>query len=567
MMRAGLIALALMAQPLAAQDTGTQGLPTTGPRLGAASNLAQGGQRGIRNAMAQAGIDDLRDGMNWALVEPRPGTREFTMQRTRFPEDLVAQGVDLTLVVNWGNPNYDGGDTPHSPQALAALSDYVAELVAAFPGLAGIEAGNEFNGTNFVSGPLKDMTPEERARAYVPFLRAVREGARRADPDIPVSGGATHSMAAGYLWQVLDAGGAGLMEALAIHPYTTDPEQLARQVAVLRRHPDAARLPIEMTEFGHPDPEAAPGHLLRSYCQMALSGVSRAVWFPLTDRGDGMAPLVGADGMATGAGQAMHMAARLFAGRPVTDAAPDPFTYACRFGPDRLIAWGAPRAVTVAPGVEVLDDRGRPVAAPHLLDPARPLTFVAPDGGDVMKAVDLGRAGVLADSYDQFAYPPAHGAADGAADGAGFTALALRGGREIALETLPGQQRPGVPWFPYLGLADQPRLRVTADSMLPAGRGGRATAIVQRFVPPDDMRVALTADLALCDRSVDGVSVALLQDGAEIARHPVAPGGSARIDLPALDLRAGRPLDLILSPGADSDGDLTRFRITLSDPR
>lgn len=145
--------------------------------------------------------------------------------------------------------------------------------------------------------------------------------------------------------------GAGrYMDALAFHPYTTPPEQLARQIAVLRRVPGLSGMPLEATEFGDPNPATAPGTFLRYYCQMALSGVSRAVWYPLNPRGDGLTPLIGADLMPTPVGRAFATAQRLMEHRPATDAAPDPFTYGCRFGASTWLLWGAPRAVIPAPG-------------------------------------------------------------------------------------------------------------------------------------------------------------------------------------------------------------------------
>lgn len=529
----------------------------TAPRLGAASNFNQGAQPAVLAGLPGNGIRDLRDGLNWNRAETTLGTYDFTGARLAYPASVAAAGASLSITLNWGNTLYDGGDTPHTAQGIAGFAAFAAAVAVQYPGVDAIEVGNEFNGTNFVKGPLKDMRPADRAAAYARILAATYVAAKGARPDLRILGGATHSIPAGYLWQVLDAGGAGHMDALAIHPYTTPPEQFVRQIAVLRRHPDAGPLPLEITEFGEPDATLAVGYFLRNYCQFALGGVTRAVWFPLTARGDGFVPLFDAGGKATPVGTAYRYADQYFAGKPVADVAPDPFTYGCRFGPDHIVLWGAARAVTPASDVAVLTATGEATIGAQMLSPTDPLIFHRAGGIDLARDLGLGPQTLLADSFDQFGYP--------AADGTppltdGFVRLARSNGREVALVTQPGQEAPGTPWTPYVTAKGFGGLRLTAETLLP----GPKTDILHRYTAASDGPVTLSARFAAGKESQDGIIATVTLNGDELARG----AGKDPIDLslPDLPLAAGDVVEVAVSAGATAKGDLSRYRITLTRP-
>ncbi|MBY6005216.1 glycoside hydrolase family protein [Salipiger bermudensis] len=527
-----------------------------GPRLSAASNFSQGRQPGVIDLAVSLGVEDFRDGMNWSRAEKSPAVYGFDGPRLSFPEAIGAKGAEVTVVLNWGNPLYDNGNTPHTPEGIAAMGAFAAQVLETYPGIESIEVGNEFNGVNFVKGPLRDMTPGERARAYVPILASVAEAARAVRPDVRISGGATHSMAAGYLWEVLDAGGAEWLDSLAIHPYTTPAEQFVRQAAVLRRHPDATDLPIEVTEFGEPDPGRAASHFLRNYCQFALGGVTRAAWYPLNVRNDDMVPLFTKEGRITPAGRAFRQIAARMEGRPVSDAAPDTFGYGCQFGEDVLVLWGAPREVQLGPDVAVFDAEGAEVDAGTALSEAEPLVLVAPD---IASKVTLGETRLVADSFHQFAYPEAD---EPRAEGDGFERFARRGTRALPLVTLPGQQAPSTPWFPYRGVENIPLVRLTAETLVPGMRGGEPIEIVHRYVAAEAGRVDLTGSLSVNRRSEDGVSLRVTR-GEEVL-YEASGTDPVELELAGLELAAGEAIELAVGPNGSPKGDVTSYRFTVS---
>ncbi len=546
-------AVILAAAPVAAE------LPRRGPDIAGASNMSQGRQKGMLSLADRLGIRDYRDGFDWNRAEPAAGSYVFDNIRTTYPADLEKVGAVASVNLNWGNGNYDGGDTPHSPEAIAAFGRFAGELVERFDAIEAIEIGNEFNGRNFVRGPLREMKPLQRARAYVPLLEAAAREIRREDPEIRISGGATHSIAVGYLWEVLDTAEPGVMDTLAIHPYTTPAEQFVRQIEVLRRHPRAAELPLEITEFGTPDSSDSANHFLRNYCQFALGGTLRAAWYPLSQRGDGMVPLFYKDGRISPAGRAVTLALRHFEGRPVEDAAQgDGFTYGCRFGSEALVLWGAPRAIEPAPGLQALAADGRAWEGALVLDPVRPIVFVAGADG-ALPEVSLASQSLRAESYHQFAYPLAD---EAQAEGDGFARVARWHGEERPLETLPGQQRSGVPWFPYRGNTSLGSVRLTAESMLPWKREGQPVEIVHRYTATARENLDLTARFAPSDRSMDGITLRITVNGETL--HDDAGAGPFEIDRLPVDLARGDELEIVVGPGASTDGDVTAYRMSLS---
>ncbi|WP_255405954.1 hypothetical protein [Novosphingobium sp. CF614] len=537
-------------------------------RLGAASNFSQGWSERTWRAALDLPLRRLRDGIRWADVERTPGQYQFDKPTTTWPDRFPDGGAGITLTLNWGNPLYDDGETPHSPQALAAFGRFAAAVTRRFPHIDTLEIGNEINGSNFVSGPVKDAGLAERGRYHLAMVRAAAAAVRKVRPDVRVIGGSTHSLPAGFLWPLLDMPGAGAIEGLAVHPYTTPIDQLPAQIGLLRRHGPAAALPLHVTEFGSEDTRRAADDLMRGYATLAALGAAEMDWYPFNERGDGLVPLVGRDGMLTDAGKAFRFIQSRLAGLAARDTSPDRFTSVRAFGLDTQVLWGAPRAVTIdAAKVTAFDAAGARLDPRGLsLREDRALVLIGREPLAAGQSIRLGCNPLIADSFHQFGYPqpgPLPGPLPGGsqAPGDGFARFVRVAGREMPFEVMPGQQRAGVPWTPYLGRAGMANLRLMADTMLPA-IGGKDGAIIHRYLAGRDARVRLVAEFTVSQDSADGITVALARDEREI----LARAGSApvRIDL-HLTLRKGQTLTLSVGPGANARGDTTRYRIQVFD--
>lgn len=535
-----------------------QGPPAVITRLGAASNFSQGWNEQTAQAAIALPVHRLRDSIRWSDVERTPGHYTFDRPNTTWPDRFTGSDIGITLTLNWGNPLYDNGQTPHSPYALTAFARFAAAVVSRFPQIDTIEIGNEVNGGNFVSGPVKDAGLAMRGQYHLAMVRAAAEAVQTVRPGVKVLGGSTHSLPAGFLWSLLDMPDARYIDGLAVHPYTTPIDQLPNQVGVLRRHGSAARLPLHVTEFGSQDPGHAADELVRGYAMLAALGTAEMDWYPLNERGDGLVPLIRRDGSLTEAGKAFRFVQSRLAGLRARDASPDPFTFVRAFGSRIEVVWGAPHGVSIdARKVAAFD------AAGNRLDPRglsikedRALILI---GKETLteSLVRFGCDPLVADSFYQFGYPLP---GKTQAPGDGFDRFVQVPGRELPLQLMPGQQRPGVPWTPYLGRTDMANLRLMADTMLPAA--GKNGALVHRYVAGRDARFHLLAEFTPSPQSADGISVTLTRNG-----HPLlARSGPAavRIDL-HLTLRKGQALVLSVGPGSNARGDTTRYRIRIFD--
>ncbi|MGR3802521.1 hypothetical protein [Marinibacterium profundimaris] len=521
-----------------------------GPRLGAASNFGQSWQPQAVAGGAEAGILRFRDEIIWNHVEQMDGTLRFGSTREAYARMLSARDATMTLLGYTGHPRWDDGRAPQSEEGQAAFARYHAQIVGMFPLIDSLEIGNEFNSHEFAEHEGWPDDLAERARTYVRLALQTVPAVHAERPDLRILGGAAHSIPVAWAEALMAAGLGDLIDAFVLHPYTTEPEQFVRQVARLRQVPGLEDMPLAVTEFGTRDAGAAPGYLMRYYCQMALAGVTQADWYPFSPRGDGLEPLVDEDGALTDTGATYALIRTHLEGRPARDVAPDPFTYACAFGPDALVIWGAPRAVSLSPGLEALDATGQPMAAP-VLSRTEPLLIL---GDGIAPTLDenvaLGVQQVLADSYDQF---PQAGSAD---------LFLRRGGEGLPLEPRPGQERDGVPWTPYLGFEQDGSVMVGAGWAVPSAWGPEdPLEIVHRYTAPADLTLDVEISARPSSASEDGVSIALERNG-EVLSHDVLTG-PRQLGLTSVNLHAGDVLDVVLGPNGNSAGDHTDLRITL----
>lgn len=532
------------------------------PPIGVASNFGVDHQPKALRLARRFPVRNMRDGLVWRFLEQEQGRYDFSNGRTEFPALMNRAATALTLMVHPANPVIEGGATVTSKDGIGAFVRYAEAAAAAYPDIEAIEISNEFNSQSFVTGSVRHMTPLQRADLHVKYLAALSPRLRQAHPGIRIIGGAAHSIPAGYLWRILDGGGARWMDSLSVHPYTTEPEQFRRQIEVLRRHPQMAGLGIDVTEFGTLDRAAAPGYMLRYYCQMALAGVERAAWYPMVPRG-GNAALFTRSGQLEPVGRTYRMIQEELQGRTVADAGTAPFTYGCAFdGGRRWVLWGAPRQVAlaavditvqradttlVAPGTALRLSRNEPL----IFSAARPLQA----GRDIL----LGETRLIADSFDQFHYPAA---GKGAQDAPGFGRLIrVSGGRELPLQTRPGQEAPGKPWTPYLGSSTAQDLRLGAKGLQLGGSRQQNIELIHRYRAAGDQLVDLSADLDILTVSGNGVELTVLRGGEVLHRQLVTE--RARIRLTAVALAAGQVLDLVTGPNGSARGDAVRHRFRL----
>lgn len=527
--------------------------PARGPELQAASNFGQTWNPVVFDAARAEGITALRDEIHWDFAE-RDGAWVFDHEILTYPERMAEAGMTLTLIAVGEHPDHDAGATPYAAPAVAAFADFFAETARRFEAVDAVEVGNEMNSESFTEGPARAADITGRAGYYATLLKATHQAVRAARPGLRILGGAAHSIPLAWFGALSADGAAPDMDSIALHPYTTAPEQFRRQVALLRAVPGFEALPIEVTEIGTVEAGEAPALLIKSYCQAALAGATTVTWYPLSPRGDGYVPLLEDDGSVTAIGRTWQMIRDNLQGLAVADAAPDPFTYACRFGDRALVIWGAERALVLeSPGLTALDLAGRPVAAPRLSRDA-PLVVLS-DGATLQlgDTLHLGPQQVVADSFDQFAYP--------GAPGDGFARFARVGEEKVPFILGPGQQTGGVPWTPYLTTDRDGWLRMDATFLQPSMWDGVPAEIVHAFTAPEAMALEVRADLAPTPESSDGVVLSLRHNGAALAETIIRQ--PTHMTFPPVTLATGDVLEIIVGPGDSSHGDASDYRFTL----
>jgi hypothetical protein len=553
---AGVFAFAALCAPVVAQDV------VSAPRLGVSSNFGQGLSPDMLDFSRALPVTEFRDEVFWSEVERTDGQYSFERDKTNYPDRIAEFGGGVTLIMNNGHPAYDNGQTPSSDRAVAAFARYAGAAVARFPAVTAIEVGNEVNSDTFVSGPLWTADFPERAAVYTKLLAATATAVRVVDPDIRILGGAAHSIPLAWFSALIDAGALAYMDAIVLHTYTSAPEQVRRQISLLRELPGLENFPIEVTEFGRSDADFAPATLLNNYCQMALAGVTSVMWYPLSPRGDGLTPLLNDRGRITDVGRTYRLIEAELTGRPVRDVAPDRFTYACLFGDETLVIWGAARPVYLTgPGMQARDVTGNALPLDSLTLSRDTPVIITSQGGPIElgKSVTLGPQQVIADSYDQFAYP---GARSAGVDP--FNRFARQKGKDIELETRAGQERNGVPWTPYLGTDHDGVVRAEAGQVFPSAWGDDAIDVIYRYTTETPVRFDLTIEIAPDAKSTDGVKLTVKRDNRLLGTRTITT--AQKMAFSNLTLQPGATLDIIVGPGASAKSDLTRLRVTLRHP-
>ena len=544
--------------------------------LGAATHFAQGWNLKLLDGAKSIGVDGIRDGINWNSIETKKGVYDFSSWRLDYLRQTEKTGLDVTVVFNWGNALYDGGFTPYTEAGRQAFANFISATLDTFGGITAIEIGNEFNGDNFVSGPVLNGSYEERDDYYFKMIKTVYETVKADHPDVKILGGSTHSIPVGYLDKIFDQGGLKYLDGITIHPYTTDPEQLADQLAELRRAMGTQQRDIHITEFASTfeDWSDSARYLLKMTAVMAANDVESAEWYALAEQKSyPYMNLVDAAGNKTLTGTVFaFIQANLLPLGEARDISPDGTTYAYAFGARGLVLWGEGTSVTFNVPVTVYTFKGERITNFNgVLDPENPVIVLAESDLVAGKTVHFEGTSLVADSYHHF---DVSRSADGRESFEGpWSYFALSGnGKLTELQTMAGGERENEPWTPYIGNAAIRPLMVTADAINPVDFGAKPgtknqKSIVERFTASEDMTVRVEGHWDVTDQSRDGITLTVKLNGVIVHDAKITNAANGFVyDLVLKDLvmRAGDTLDFIVGTNRTADGtDLTERRIKI----
>jgi polysaccharide biosynthesis protein PslG len=212
--------------------------------------------------ISQAGANSVRDDVPWDQVERLKGQLAMPSGVDNLVNQALKANVQPLLILDYGNPFYDSGEKPVSPQALSAFARYAVFVVQHFKGR--VHRYEMWNEWNVSTGNTRSGTPQD----YVQFLRVVYPTVKAIDPSAVFIAGAIGGLKLDWLSAMLSAGAIGSFDALSIHPYnfgkstrTGDAwaqDMLATEAAI-HRYTDGRDIPLYITEMGWPTYSGSTG--------------------------------------------------------------------------------------------------------------------------------------------------------------------------------------------------------------------------------------------------------------------------------------------------------------------
>jgi hypothetical protein len=238
--------------------------------------------------MQKAGIHQIRDEIYWWNVEKTKGQLEISPQVKQNVDNTLAKGINLLIILDYGNKFYDNQQAPHTPESREAFAKYCYTIASTFKGkIKYYEIWNEPNLAGFWS-------PAPDAEEYAKLLQTAYKACKSADPDCVIIGGVTSGTDTDFLEKVFKAGGLQYMDKLSIHPYrNTAPEegdslvlQIDKVSKLLEKYNKP--LPIWISEMGYPTHKGPNGHpeakqadyLTRCYLEALTTGkIESFFWY------------------------------------------------------------------------------------------------------------------------------------------------------------------------------------------------------------------------------------------------------------------------------------------------
>lgn len=506
-------------------------------QLGVQTHFSQGWNPALISKLQDIGVKEIRDSQPWHAVETKAGQYTFTDKLVRYMDSAETQGVSALLTFASANTLYDSGLTPHTDQGRQAYADYIVAVLTKYgPQVQEIEIWNEFNTGNF-TGPADSND----AYYYTELLKTVWTTVKPLFPDVKILGGSVNVIGVGALESIFKLGALDYMDAVAVHPYRTNPEHMDDELLhlqdVMARYGGVK--PIYATEFGNSfdNPADVPDFLLKAVTLMSSVHVAEAYWYALIDQS-----FFKNMGLYTTAGEAKPGAAAfafiqkelLVHGDPVRVDTGDDLTLVYRFGADTYVMWSAGRAVSPAAGGQFFNAMGQAIAAPSALSMVPVVYKGAP--------VTLGASNVVADSMMQF----------GEGDWQYFAKD--KSGQLTALTNVDWD------WTSYLGSKYTKPLRANADSIAPAGTGENPIQVVERYVSDRDQTLKINGTWTT-GTTGDGVDLHVLINGVEVLVKIFH--GNFTLSGYEVTLKAGDTLDFAMGPNQSVGGDSTARQITL----
>lgn len=165
--------------------------------------------------IGQAGFGSVRDDLFWSHVERSKGKLEIPVAMQQYVEESNGRGLQVMLLLGYGNDLYGPRVKPLSSGQLEAYLRYVEFVATALRGK--VWAYAVWNEWDWKTGGYAPGTPAD----YVALVQKAAPLIRRADPQAKVlSSAVTYvGLQSGWLIEALKLGLADSVDGLAMNPY------------------------------------------------------------------------------------------------------------------------------------------------------------------------------------------------------------------------------------------------------------------------------------------------------------------------------------------------------------
>lgn len=264
----------------------------------------KGNPDSLTDILRQAGATTIRDEISWGQVETQPSVLSVPPAQDEYVRSAVASGLDVLIILDYGNRFYDQGERPTSEAAMAAFTRYATFMAKHFRGVV-----NKFEIWNEWDIPIGGVTGPGDPADYMRLVRTVSVALKEVDPNITVVAGAMTNAAMynGFLDGTLAGGLLQHCDVVSAHPYNWGEELQARRPEAwltrmdwlqskLRDHNGGRDFPVYVTEMGWPTQidergiatNRAGAHCARMYLLAATLPYLKGLWwYDLQDDGWG----------------------------------------------------------------------------------------------------------------------------------------------------------------------------------------------------------------------------------------------------------------------------------------
>ncbi|TAN11991.1 MAG: beta-1,4-xylanase [Chitinophagaceae bacterium] len=245
---------------------------------------------GEMQMLAEAGFHWVRMDFFWSNIEKKRGVYDFTAY-DHLVSSLHKYHLKAIFILDYGNPLYDNGMSPHGPDAIKAFAKWAAASVKHF-------AGNNFLWEMWNEPNIGFWKPKPDVNEYIHLALATGKAIKKATPDEAFIGPATSGIALDFLKSCFQAGLLQYWDAVSLHPYRQlNPETAVKDYQAVRRligkyAPPGKSIPVISGEWGYSaawkgfDAEKQGSMLAREFLTNLSAGIPLSIWYDWHNDGD-----------------------------------------------------------------------------------------------------------------------------------------------------------------------------------------------------------------------------------------------------------------------------------------